>query len=198
MALDIANYSPRLAMSYYPAIAVYVSLFLYNIIIKIRWKHAFKVCYLMLSLYLISICTVPSLKAQHLSSVEFRKLKYFPSDVAMQWAKENVKEGEKILTLRMMSAEFYRVKYGIDKIRMVDFWFHFNEISTFDKLRTFCRERNISYIMFPYSSAYINETRPAYDLFEDLKNNTYSEFMEITNFNLDENFIYIYSVKESS
>ena len=95
LALDIAQHSPRLAMTYYPAIAVYVALFLSSIIDKIRWKHSFKIIYLSLSIYLISICTVPSLNAQFLSSLEFKKLKYFPSADAMQWVKENVEDRRK-------------------------------------------------------------------------------------------------------
>jgi hypothetical protein len=191
LALDIANYSTRLAMTYYPAIAVYLSVLLCSIIDRIRWRHSFKIIYLVLAVYLVSICTVPSLNARFLSSVEFRKLEYFPSDVAMNWVKEYIKEGEKILTLRIMSADFYRVKYGIDKNKIIDFWYQIDEVSTPDKLKAFCREQNISYIMFPYNAAYIESTRPSQNIFEYLKTNSGREFEEIAKYSLDKNYIYI-------
>jgi hypothetical protein len=197
LALDIGNYSPRLAMSYYPVIAVYLSLFLCGIIDLLKWKHSFKIIYLMLSIYLISICTVPSINAQFLSSVEFTKLKYFPSHDAMRWVKENVKDGEKILTLRIMSSDFYRVKYGIDKNRIVSFWYEIDKISTTDKLKAFCREHHISYIMFPYHPGYIKEFSPALNISEDLKSNQDKEFMEIAKYNCDDKYIYIYILKDS-
>ena len=195
LALDIANYSPRLAMTYYPAIAVYLALFLNSIIERIRWKHSFKIFYLVLSVCLISICTVPSLNAQYLSSVEFRKLRYFPSDEAMKWVKKNVQEGEKIVTIRVMSSNFYRVKYGIDKNRIVDFWYEIDKVSSPDKLKEFCRESDISYIMFPYNTVYVRYSRPSLNIFEYLKNNPDKEFVEIQKYNIDDNYIYIYKLK---
>jgi hypothetical protein len=201
LASDIANYSPRLAMTYYPAIAVYLSLFLSSIIDKIGGKLSFKIVYLILSVYLIGICTVPSVNAQFLSSFEFRKLRYFPSDNAMKWVKENVKEGEKILTLRIMSTDFYQIKYGIDKKRIINFWYEINKVSTPDKLKLFIRDNNVSYIMIPYDTIYVKEMSPDLDIFEYLINNPDKEFVEIAKFNLDENYIYIvkwnYSTKEN-
>lgn len=196
LALDIANYSPRLAMSYYPAISVYLSLFLCSIIDTVRWKHTFKMIYMIIAIYMISICTVPSLNAQFLSSFEFRKLKYFPSEDAMRWVKENVKEGEKILTLRIMSADFYRLKYEIDNNRIVSFRYEIKNANTADKLMAFIREHKITYIMFPYNFAYIRQMRPDLDISEYIKSNLDKEFMEIATYNNDENYIYIVKLKD--
>jgi len=196
LALDIANYSPRLAMSYYPGIVVYLSIFLCSIVNKIRWKHSFKTIYLMLAVYLISICTVPSIRADFLSSHEFSKLKYFLSEDAMKWVKENVKENEKVLTLRIMSADFYRIKFGIDKNRIIGMWYEISEVDTPEKLKVFCREHNITYIMFPYNEEYIKEGTPSFDIFEYIKSNPEKEFVELAEFKLNENSIYIYKVKD--
>ena len=193
LALDVANYSPRLAMTYYPAIVVYLALLLHDVIDNIRWKHSFKVIYIALSIYLVSICTVPSLNAQYLSSVEFLKLKYFPSDVAMKWVKDHVNKGEKVLTIRIMSSDFYRVKYGIDMNRIVGMWYMIDEVSTPEKLRAFSREHNLSYIMFPYNPDYIKSSSKL-NILEFLKNNPYSEFEEIERFNIENNYIYIYKL----
>jgi 4-amino-4-deoxy-L-arabinose transferase-like glycosyltransferase len=190
LVLDIGNYSPRLYMALYPAIAVYLSQFLYSIIAKISWKYSFQMLYLVLSIYLISICTIPSLNAQFMSSDEFKKLKYFPSDAAMQWVKGNVKEGEKILTLRIMSSLFYRDKYEIDRNKIDAFWYDTIEVPTPEKLIKYYKDNKISYIMFPSFSAKIK-------ILEYLNENRYKEFIEVARFNRDNNYIYIYRLKDS-
>jgi hypothetical protein len=195
LALDIAKYSSRLAMTYYPTFSIYLSLFICSIIDKVRWKHSFKIMYLILAICLLSICIVPSINSKYLSSVEFRKLKYFPSGEAMKWVKENVKGGEKVLNLRIMSSNFYRVKYGMDKNGIIDFWYEIDEVSTPDKLNAFYREHKISYIMFPYNLSYIKEFSPDLNIFEYLKNNRNGDFMEMAKYRLKENYIYIYKVK---
>jgi len=188
LALDIANYSPRLYMALYPTIAVFLSQFLYSIIVKSGWKYSFKIVYLALSVYLISICTVPSLNAQFTSSPEFKKLRYFPTEEAMQWIKEHVKEGEKILTLRIMSASFYQFKYKINRNRIISLRYDVSEVSTPDKLKTYYKENKISYIMFPSLSSKI-------PILEYLNQNQDKEY-EVARFNMGENYIYIYRLRD--
>ncbi len=195
LAMDIANYSPRLAMTYYPAIAVYIALFLSAIINKVKWKHFFKAVYLVLVVYLIIICTVPSINAQYLSSLEFKKLQYYPADDAMKWVRENVKEGEKILNLNLFSYAFYREKFGID--RKIITFMHSDEFSSPDELKTFYREQNMSYIMFPYNQTYVETSRPWLNMWEYLRNNPDNEYIEVGKYIFDEYYIYIYQLKEN-
>jgi len=189
LVLDIGNYSPRLYLALYPTIAVFLSQFLYSIIDKSRWKYSFRIIYLVLSVYLISICTVPSLNAQFTSAPEFKKLKYFPTEEAMQWVKENVKDGETVLTVRIMSAAFYSDKYEIDKNKIYNLWYETVEISTPEKLLSFYKNNKISYIMFPSFSANIK-------ILEYLNENRYKGFIEVARFNQDNNYIYIYRLKD--
>jgi hypothetical protein len=191
---DMGWLDPRFSLPFYPTITVFLSLFISNIIQNIKWRHTFKLSFIFLLTYLIIICTVPPLNKRFLPLMS-KKLYYYPSDKAIQWVKENVKEGESILNMRIMSFNFYRVKYGIDKNKIVDFWYEIDKVSTPDKLKAFYREHKISYIMFPYSPVYKDriQTRA---ILEYLKNDPNEEFLEIAKFNRDENSIYIYKIKE--
>ena len=195
LALDIAFISPRLAMAFYPTNAVYLSLFLYSIINKIRWKHSFKLFFFVLTAYLIAISTVPSLHTQFQSANEFKKLQYFPTDKAMKWVKDNVKGSEKILTLRIMADLFYRDKYEIDRNKIVAFWYNLDKISTLQRLKTFYKRNKISYIMFP-APVYLKSKN--LKILTYLKENSDDEFLEVKKFNLDGNYIYVYKLKEDA
>jgi len=190
LVLDIGNYSPRLYMPLYPAIAVYLSLFIYDVIERIKWKHSFKLAYSVISIYLIIICTVPSINAQFIADNEMQKFKYFPDDAAMQWVKENVNEGEKVLTLRIMSSLFYTYKYGIDRKKIDDLWYEITAVSTPEKLIKYYKDNKISYVMFP---SFSSEKK----ILKYLKENRNEEFIEVTRFNRDDNYIYIYRLKDS-
>jgi hypothetical protein len=122
-----------------------------------------------------------------------RKLQYFPSAEAMQWVKDNVDEGEKILTVRIMSYNFYRVKYAIDNNRINGFWYDIEEIATPEKLKAYYKKNEISYVMFPYSSKY--QYLGHRTILQYLKENREKEFIEIKKFNLDDNLIYVYKLK---
>ena len=109
----------------------------------------------------------------------------------MKWVKENVKDGEKILILRVTPATFYRDKYGINRDKIVDFWYDLEEVSTPDKLRTFYSKKKISYIMFSYG--FPDEM----EIMKYLKEYRGNEFTEVVKFNLDENYIYIYKINSA-
>ncbi len=191
-AIDMANISPRLSMAFYPTIAVFTALFISDITNKVRWKHSFKFVFIILISYLITICTVPSLNASYLKSYEFRKLQYYPSEKAMKWVHNNIKNGEKILTLRIMTAQFYRDKYGIDKNKIVDFWFDLKDVFPPEKLRKFIIENGITYIMFPYK---VEDPMIAdWPVLQYLEENRDNEFIETTKFSRGENYIYIYTI----
>jgi hypothetical protein len=189
---DMGYLSPRFSMAFYPTIIVFLSLFISRIIQTLKWKHTFTLSFITLTVYLITISAVSPLNDRFLI-IENKKLKYFPSEEAMRWVKENVKAGEKIITVRVMSSNFYRVKYGIDKNRIVDFWYEFEDISTPEKLRAFYNNNKVSYIMFPYIPEHLYLQN--FPMLQYLKDNRDKEFMEVEKFNLDDNFIYIYKVK---
>lgn len=180
----------RFSIIFYPTIAVFLSQFIFNIINKIRWKHFFKIAYCVLAIYLIVLSTNPYLGIHVFAD----KMLKFPSDKAMKWVKDNVKDGEKILILRIMPAQFYRDKYDIDKDKIIHFWYEIGNVSTHEKLKKFCIENRINYIMFPYSPEYPFEGEMK--ILKYLKESQNNEFMEIARFNIGENYIFIYKLKE--
>lgn len=189
---DIGGLDPRLSLPLYPTVTVFLSLFITRIIQNIKWRHAYKLCFIILTIYLIIICTVPPLNYSFLTLMN-RKLYYYPSEKAMKWVKENVKGEEKILILRLLPLDFYRLKHNIDKNNIIAFLYELEEVSTLDKVKAFYRRHNISYIMFPYGPPYSFEGDRK--IIKDLKENQGNEFIEVEKFNLGENFIYIYKKK---
>lgn len=191
---DITQKIDRFSMAFYPTIAVFLSQFVADIAQRIRWQHVFKLFSLSLTFYLMLISTIwqmPSLKAEFVTykNIESR---YFPVDEAMKWVKDNVKEGEKILILRVAPSVFYRDKYGINRDRIVDFWYDLEGFSTPQKLKTFYKNNAISYIMFSYGPAYPTDKKT--EILEYLRENPEREFIEVTRFNLDKNYIFVYKI----
>lgn len=193
---DMAALSPRLSMTLYPTIAIFVSIFIYRMIQYLKWKHSFKFCFIVLLTYLITICSVFPLNARFLEH-ENKKLHYYPSEQAMRWVKDNVKEGERILNLRILSSKLYSYKYSIDYEKIIDMPYSIDDVSTLDKLKEFYNINKLSYIMFPYSPAYIRDDIRV-GIFEYLKKNPNNEFDEVAKFNIDENHIYVYKYKPVS
>jgi hypothetical protein len=112
----------------------------------------------------------------------------------MKWVKDNVKEGEKILILRVASSIFYGDKYNIDRNKIIDFWHNLKEVSTPRQLKTFIRSNNISYIMFPYGPHHLM----GHDIIEYLKSNSGNEFTEAEKFTMGGNYIFIYKIQHIS
>jgi hypothetical protein len=180
----------RYSMIFFPFIAISTGLFIDKITKLIKWKHSFKLVFSVIAVYSILICTiwqVPPLNAQF---VMYKNIEshYFPIDKSMKWVKENVKDGEKILILRIDPSIFYRDRYAIDRDKIIDFWYNIQEVSTPDKLKAFYSKNKISYIMFPYGFTDNAE------IMEYLKGHQGNEFTEVAKFSLDKNYIYIYKI----
>jgi 4-amino-4-deoxy-L-arabinose transferase-like glycosyltransferase len=193
LALDQLSVSPRMLMALCPTIAISTALFVTFITNKVKWKYSFIFVFIILISYLILNNTVPSLNAAFLGQPEFIKLQDYPTERAMKWVKDNVRNGEKILTIRIMPALFYRDRYGIDKNKIIDFQYEIDDVSTPEKLKKFCIANNVSYIMFPYGTVY-NEYFP---ILKYLKENVNNEFIKVTEYSMGDNFIHIYKFHES-
>lgn len=194
LALDQLSVSPRMLMVFCPSIVIFAALFVSFIINKARWKFSFTFVFIILIALLILHNTVPSLNASFLGQPEFVKMQDYPSERAMKWVKNNVRNGEKIVTIRIMTALFYRDKYEIDKNKIINLWYdEIDEVSTPEKLKKFCIANNVIYIMFPYGAVY-NEYFP---ILKYLRENNKNEFIKVTEYNIGGNFIYIYRFHES-
>jgi hypothetical protein len=194
LALDQLSVSPRMLMAFCPTIAIFSALFVSSIINKARWKYSFNFVLIILISYLILNNTVPSLNAAFLGQPEFKKMQDYPSEKAMKWVKNNVRNGEKIVTLRIMTSLFYRDKYEIDRNKIIDFWYEIDEVSTPEKLKQFCIANEATYIMFPYGAVYDGYFPILKYLYENMNN----EFVKVTEYNIGGNYIFIYKFDENS
>ena len=188
LVADKVNESARLSMAFYPAIVIFLSQLVTVLVDKIRWKHSFKLIFILLLSYFVSISSFSPFNIRHYHE-EKLKLEYFPSQDAFEWVRDNIKK-ERVLTLRIFPSRFYTDKFGISRDMIIDLWFELGEVSSPDKLRSYCAKHEISYIMFPYGPIYSRAI--VRDVLTYLKENPGNEFEEAASFNLGENFIYIY------
>jgi hypothetical protein len=179
----------RFSLAFYPAIAVFLAQMIYSFNEKIKWRHFFTSSIIIICTYLILFNASSPFKNESLGN---RTLK-FPTKEAMLWVKKNVKEGEKILTLRIFSARFYIDKFNIEKDRTVVLWYELTEVEDKEKLRNFCLKEKITYIMFPYSPEYSYSSHDA-EILEYIYKNRNKKFKEAAKFNINKNYIYIYKL----
>jgi hypothetical protein len=185
----------RMSMALYPTVALFLARFLTNISHKIRWKHSFKIVFSVLTVYLALLCALPSVSAR-LTTYRNVKAQYFPNEQAMKWVRDNVEEGERILSLRFKADSFYRDKYGINGNKIENFWYELEKVSTPDKLKQFCKNNGITYIMFPYGPSFLAGpgNKPILDY---IRENKHNEFLKTASFSLKENYIFIFKLRES-
>jgi len=197
LVADSVPQSARLSMTFYPTIAIYISQFYSGVINKIRLKQSAKTIYFILIFYLIAISSISPLNEKFYLE-EKSKVEQYPSEAAMKWIDDNVKEGEKVLTLRILPAEFYMAKFGVSRDKTINLMYDIDDVSTPENLISFCNINKISYIMFPFS------TKPPKVIIKQvivhktlmyLKENKGNEFLEVARFNLGNNYIYIYKLK---
>jgi hypothetical protein len=183
----------RFSVAFYPTMAVFLSQFLVNTIEQTKWRHSFKFVFLAIIIYLIFLSTNP-----YLSRYVFPdKTLKFPVGEAMKWVKANLKWEEKIVAIRIMPVRFYCAKYGIDRNRFIQFWYELGEILSPERLRNYCVKNNIKYIMFPYSPDYPKgKEGKVFEFLKSLKEDRNNDFTEMARFNIGEDYVYIYKMRE--
>lgn len=184
----------RYSMIFYPFISISIGLFLDRIIRSIKWRYSFELIFFVLIIFLFSISTiwqVPPLNARFVTykNIESR---YFPCDKAMLWVKDNVNDGEKILIIRVTPAAFYRDKYGIDRNKIIGLGENLKVIATPKKLKLFCDDNDISYILFSYGPADSKNMKK--NIIKELKHNNKKEFRMLEKFQSGINSIFIYKI----
>jgi 4-amino-4-deoxy-L-arabinose transferase-like glycosyltransferase len=192
LALDQLSVSPRMLMAFCPTISIFSALIISPIMSKIRRKYAFNFVLVLLISYLVLNNMLPSLNAAFLGQPEFKKMEDYPSENAMKWIRDNVREGEKIVTLRIMTALFYRDKYEIDRNKIIDFWYELDDVSTPEKLIKLIIDNDVTFIMFPYGDVYDGY----FPILKYLYENMNDEFIKVTEYNIGNNYIYIYKFRE--
>lgn len=186
----------RFSVAFYPAIAVFLAQFLSDMVRRIKWRYSFKVVFAILTAYLILLCLNPSMRADLL----LKRTLHFPSEQAMLWVKHAVRNGDKVLLLRILPSRFYMDKFDIDRGTIVNFWYEMAGVSTPGKLKEFCRENNIQYVMFSLNPTYDNRGLgwPGGEVFQYIINNRDHEFDKVREFSIDDNHIYVYRTSVSA
>ncbi len=195
--LDTYKFLFRFSMVLYPAVSFFLAQFISGIIQKSSWKHTFHIAFTALTIYLISICTIwqaPPLNSRYITYNNLENSNY-PIDEAVTWIKHNVRDGEKILTIRIDPVPFYRVKYGISKNKIINYLSDIRDVDTPSKLRAFSSSNGVSYVMFPYGNPRPMDLDKLPAILEFLKINQNNEFTKIAEFNMSQNHIFVYRIK---
>ncbi len=205
LTLKLGVASQRYSMALYPAVAVLIAQFIFSITQRVRYKHFFKLFFSILTVYLIFLCLVPR------SSTNFISFKYmdfetqqYPIEKATDWIKENTGANDKILVLLIPDYEFYvkRIYEDTKTLNPNRFVFLFaEEIKELNmpnqKLKQYFVDKNGSYIMFSFSAkGAFPFDRVDREMITYLKENKNNEFTEVSIFNLEDNYILIYKLKE--
>jgi hypothetical protein len=180
----------RFSVAFYPTIAVFLALFVSEAAGRLKWRYSSRLAWVFLCAYMIFLCAAPSAKANLLLK---RTLK-FPGEEAMTWVKDHVKDGEKIMLIRILSSRFYIDKLDIAPNNIVNYWYVIDDVSTPPSLKRVCIKKGINYVMFPFNQAYIQNDLgwPGAEVFKFIRKEGGNEFSEISRFKTDHNYIFVH------
>jgi hypothetical protein len=197
----------RYSTAFYPAISVLLAQFVHSICHKFRWKYTYKIVFSALTFYLIILCVIPR-SSSDLITFKYRdfETQYYPSEEATDWVRNRTKDDEKILTLMMSNHKFYveRIYADKDGINYKRFIRNFNlniiegSIDPLQKIKEFCHENDISYIMFQFGpkNYYYPNSKEISEKLNKLKESMDNELIQAAQFNIDDNYIIIYKLTE--
>ena len=199
----------RYSLVLYPAIHVFLARFIFSISKKIRWKYSFKMIYSVFTIYLIVICSIPSVSSD-LVKYQYNDFEYqrYPFMQTTEWIKDNTRDDELILSLFMLEYDFYlrnvyleKDAINLDRFRTYGYGY-LDYISSSQSLRKYCDSHNISYVMFPYNptSTFLKgETlQKVTDIIDQFEKNRDKEFIEVARFSLYDMHIIVFKPKENN
>jgi len=203
----------RYSMALYPAISVFLALFIYDISQKVRWRHAFKIVSTVMIIYLAVLCIIPrsSTKLITFKYTDF-EIQSFPADEAVEWLLNNTGKDEKVLKvffggdatpLRRAKAvpDDKFVNLGLIKnLENVNQMFASGDLGSFRQyLKELCKKEKVSYIIFPGGKAftmYPNKKYREMEIRKFFEEDKYDDFIVAAKFNIDDNYIYIYKLRD--
>jgi hypothetical protein len=204
----------RYSMAFYPTISVFLALCIYGIFQKVRWKHAFKIVSSVMIIYLAVLCIIPrsSTKLITFKYTDF-EMQSFPADEAIEWILNNTGSDEKVLKVFLGgdATPLRRVKaVPLDKfinlgliknIDDINNMFASDDTDSFRQyLKELCKEQKVSYIVFPGGNSltmYPNRKYREMEIRKFLEEDKYDDFITAAKFNIDDNYIYVYKVRDS-
>jgi hypothetical protein len=204
----------RYSMSFYPAIAVFLVQLLQTVSQKFRRKYIFELLSLALIVYLAILAVIPR-SSTRLITFKYSdwEIQHFPSDKALDWLLKNTKDNEKVLRVFFnggsMSLDRYDsfpknkfVNLGLVKnIVRINDMFASGDLDSFRKyLKELCKKEDVSYIVFTGSNSYTiysKEEMREKEIKRFLEEDKHDDFIVAAKFNLDDNYIYIYKLRDS-
>ncbi len=206
---DVQRYSSY----FYPAISVFLAQFLYHVSQKIRWRYTFKFISIIVIIYLAILCVIPR---SHTKLITFKykdfENQHFPIDDAVEWILNGTGKNEKVFRLFLGHYILNRVK-EIPEDKIIDLNIlsiipDFNNISgsvDLSSFRQFLKEQfkrqKMSYIMFAGGVARTfnnpDKQRKEIVIRKFLEEDKHDDFILAAKFNVDDNYIYIYKVRNS-
>jgi len=207
--MEVGKVNYRYAMTFYPAIAVFLSRFIFSISQMLRTRYAFAVLSAALSVYLVFMCVIPR-SGSALTTYRYKdfELQYYPFDKATEWFRANSGPEEQVASLFMLDYIFYvgniyEHSEDIDpaRFRYLGNW-ALTSIYPLDNLKEYCYEKDISYIMIPYNprNAFPSTKRfvQMNEMEEYFRENmeSDSDFTKVADFRSDDNYLLIYRLME--
>lgn len=205
----VGKYNHRYALALYPAIAVFLAQCASDISQRIRWKHTFKLVCSVITIYLIVICLIPRSSSDIITyKYKDNDSQYFPYDKAADWISKST-NNEKILVAYfkgefMFYLDYFGNRINQERLLVTDYESENRQnVYPLQNLKKFCRSEKISFIMFPYSPRNsLPRVEPIIErgeMADYLKENMDmdNEFITAAKFNIDDNYIFIYKVKET-
>jgi hypothetical protein len=208
--METAKYDHRYAAPLYPTIAVFIAWFIFSIAQRIRWKHAFKLFFSVLAIYLIVLCVIPR-SSSSLTTFKYRhhEIQYFPIEKATDWIVNNTGKDEKVMALLhdygFFVEKIYKNRHKLSQNKFVSTVINNEDYTSLGYIRALkksCLEENITYVMFSYGPNNIYTPNKRFQDFLEhmryLHENIGKEFIKAAEFNIDDNYIFIYKLKENS
>ena len=204
--MEVGDINHRYAMALYPAIAVFISHFIFSITKRIPWKHSFRLVSIILTIYLIFLCLVPR-SSTDLITFKYKdfEIQYYPIAEVSDWIRDRTNDDERILAIMPAYYSFYLDRFYAhkDKINPKRF-IHYPPgagkelINSLQSLRRYCHENKITYIMFPFGPKNtVIEIGGGHEV-KYLKEKSREELVEVARFYYDDNYLFIYKYEENS
>lgn len=193
----------RYSMAFHPTISVFLAQFICASLQKIKWRHAYKLVFTVLLIYLGLLCIVPR------SSTNLITFKYtdfenqsFPDDKAREWIRNELGNNEKVLILiRRSKSPLIQGKEHFMRLNQLSQLLPADDYDAFrDNLKALCNKMKITHIMFPGGNAAQQYPKKEYrelEIRNFLEEDTYDDFILRAKFNIDDNYIYIYELRDN-
>jgi hypothetical protein len=128
------------------------------------------------------------------------EIQYFPVEKATDWIRNKTGKAERVMYIFLSEYGFYLERFYENSNE-----FHQNKFASANKealysieaLKKYCLAENITYVMYAYGP--YNPYDPFLDLIKSMKymhENIGSEFIKAAEFNIDDNYIFIYKLRE--